>query len=45
MNDYLALVYRAALVDATIATAFMRVINLLETPHAYPISSATKAVS
>jgi hypothetical protein len=33
VNNYLALVYRAASVDATIATAFMRVINPLDTPQ------------
>jgi hypothetical protein len=33
VNDYLALVNRAASVDATIATTFMRVINLLDTPQ------------
>jgi 2-polyprenyl-6-methoxyphenol hydroxylase-like FAD-dependent oxidoreductase len=77
LNDYLALVVRAASVDATVATAFIRVISLLDAPQhlqepamvarvmeaaavgeadprwprdalqgpAYPISSATKAVS
>jgi hypothetical protein len=33
VNDYLALVVRAASVDATIATAFMRVISLLDAPQ------------
>jgi len=32
-NEFLSLVYRAASVDAAIATAFMRVLNLLESPQ------------
>jgi 2-polyprenyl-6-methoxyphenol hydroxylase-like FAD-dependent oxidoreductase len=32
LNEYLGLVYRAASVDRLVATAFVRVINLLDTP-------------